>query len=1224
MKKLLALLAAAMGIVTSAYAATIDLSDVTADTTLANGDVATGWLGANVKISITDGATVTLRDATINGVNNSDYSWAGITCKGNATINLEGDNTVKGFDDDYPAIFIPEGKTLTIQGEGSLSASSSGFTGYGIGGGYNTVCGNITIVSGTITATGGSHYGTGIGSGSGLSAGCGNITIIGGTVTATGSPNYAGIGSGAYASCGDITISGGTVNVTDGNIGSGANGSCGNITIGGGVVTVTGNIYQAGIGSGEKASCGDITINGGTVTATGGSNGAGIGSGRDASCGDITISSGVDYIAATGGYNAAPIGAGAYGSCGEVNVAGNLADTTEGGTRTIMSRYFTVTFNANGGTVDAAERHVGPGLAVGELPVPVWSGEGNYAFTGWFTAASGGTEVTAATVVTDNMALYAHWVESPFSTGGNAAWTIDGDGSWKSGKITHSQKTWAEIAVTAPCVVSFQWKTSSEKNYDKLYCYLIGNGETNEVVSAISGAMSDWAEVSFAVDGSGSRTVRFEYAKDSIGLSGDDCGWVKDFETSAVMVLTFDANGGTVSPDAKQIVENSAVGELPVPVWNGEGDYLFTGWFTSATGGDKVTSATVVSDAMTLYAHWIESPYDATGGYVGWTVETEGDYAGCWKSGDIPDDTNTWAEVAVTEPCTVLFKWKTSSESGCDKLHCYLVGNGETNEVVSAISGVLSDWAAVSFAVDGSGSRTVRFEYAKDSSGLSGDDCGWVKDFTVAHVLTFDGNGGSVDTAELVVAEGKAAGELPEPVWTGEGTRYFRGWFTAATGGSKVTAATVINADMTLYAHWVAHAIVNLGSLTGDIILHDGEIATGTLAGRYKISIADGAEVTLSDVTINLSQASGSIWAGITCEGSATIVLEGENVVKSLNEYCPGIYVPQYKTLTIQGGGALTAIGGQFYGAGIGAGYGSSGSCGSIVIEGGTVIATSGGFAAGIGCGFGSNCDDITISGGTVTAMGGAGCAGIGGSTDMACGNIEISGGTVTAMGGEKAAGIGTGSAYESYGECGYITISGGTVTATGGTNAAGIGTGEDGYCYGITIGADITRVTATCGGGDAEPIGLGGGDYSECMNESNISSSLSDTTTGSTRVLEASGESSAFDSWAESKGLAGADAAWDAKPAKWNGWANAFIYTYGEGLADGTVAIMAISFGTDGMPIITTTPVLEGRTDFTPSVIGSSAVDNWTAPVILNKSGDTWTLPSGYSANFFRVRLTE
>jgi len=91
-----------------------------------------------------------------------------------------------------------------------------------------------------------------------------------------------------------------------------------------------------------------------------------------------------------------------------------------------------------------------------------------------------------------------------------------------------------------------------------------------------------------------------------------------------------------------------------------------------------------------------------------------------------------------------------------------------------------------------------------------------------------------------------------------------------------------------------------------------------------------------------------------------------------------------------------------------------------------------------------------------------------------------------------------------------------------------------------------------------------------------------------------------------------------------WNGWANAFIYTFGEGLADGSVAIMSISFDSNGKPVITTAPVVEGRTDFTPSVIGSSALDSWTSPVILIQSGDTWALPSGYSANFFRVRLVE
>ena len=108
-------------------------------------------------------------------------------------------------------------------------------------------------------------------------------------------------------------------------------------------------------------------------------------------------------------------------------------------------------------------------------------------------------------------------------------------------------------------------------------------------------------------------------------------------------------------------------------------------------------------------------------------------------------------------------------------------------------------------------------------------------------------------------------------------------------------------------------------------------------------------------------------------------------------------------------------------------------------------------------------------------------------------------------------------------------------------------------------------------------------------------------------------------------KGWANADAAWDAKPAKWGGrWANAFIYAYGEGLADGTTPLMTISFDAGGNPVVTTPPLVDGHKDFKPAVIGTSSLDDWTSPVILEQSGGTWALPAGKSANFFRVRLTE
>ena len=256
-----------------------NLSTINADYTASNGETLTGTLGSNVKISIADGATVTLKDVTINGVNSTDYKWAGITCEGDATIILNGTNTVTGFSEKYPGIFVSSGKTLVINGTGELNASSNGSYDNGSGG-------------------------AGIGGGNGMD--CGNIEIQNGTVTATGKENGAGIGGGYNANCGNITISGGTV-------------------------TATGGYRAAGIGGGKRqstSSCGNITISGGTITATGGEDAAGIGGGRGngntskSSCGTITITSGVTSVSATKGGDNAPnsIGAGRYGDCGAVTI----------------------------------------------------------------------------------------------------------------------------------------------------------------------------------------------------------------------------------------------------------------------------------------------------------------------------------------------------------------------------------------------------------------------------------------------------------------------------------------------------------------------------------------------------------------------------------------------------------------------------------------------------------------------------------------------------------------------------------------------------------------------------------------------------------------------------------------------------------------------------------------------------------------------------------------
>lgn len=70
--------------------------------------------------------------------------------------------------------------------------------------------------------------------------------------------------------------------------------------------------------------------------------------------------------------------------------------------------YYTLVFNANGGTVSETERTVYCDTPIGTLPTPTRTG---YTFDGWYTQATGGTLVTADTayVTTETVTLYAHW-----------------------------------------------------------------------------------------------------------------------------------------------------------------------------------------------------------------------------------------------------------------------------------------------------------------------------------------------------------------------------------------------------------------------------------------------------------------------------------------------------------------------------------------------------------------------------------------------------------------------------------------------------------------------------------------------------------------------------------------------------------------------------------------------------------------------------------------------
>ena len=260
----------------------------------------------------------------------------------------------------------------------------------------------------------------------------------------------------------------------------------------------------------------------------------------------------------------------------------------------------------------------------------------------------------------------------------------------------------------------------------------------------------------------------------------------------------------------------------------------------------------------------------------------------------------------------------------------------------------------------------------------------------VATVNQIDANSGGV----LFVAIPAISGTIDLAATVGSDTyKYSRENVTFTVG--KYYSITVKMATASNTFDLNDESLYKNGLLTAQ----DGAVLTGTFPDdgwSRRIRIADGATVTLRDVTI-VNQSYN--YAALALDGSATIILEGNNTVRS-NPHHPGISISKTtSTLTIMGDGSLSAIGGN-YAAGIGCGdqySGAEASCGSIVINGGTITATGGNMAAGIGGGYvenGSvcNCGDITITASAkVTANKGWNAPySIGPSTGGHCGTVTI------------------------------------------------------------------------------------------------------------------------------------------------------------------------------------------------------------------------------------------
>ena len=202
----------------------------------------------------------------------------------------------------------------------------------------------------------------------------------------------------------------------------------------------------------------------------------------------------------------------------------------------------------------------------------------------------------------------------------------------------------------------------------------------------------------------------------------DGATYYAQWTEAAPAVVTFDMNyndGGTT-------VTNLYVTDK-VLEWAPENPerqgWVFLGWFTEATEGEKIAESDLAEDGATYYAHWSDVAF-TTGGDADWYIDSS--EGGAWRSGDISGSESTWLEATFSGSGSVRFEVKTSTENNWDWLCIYVDGY---DNLLAQYSGD-QDWTEVEFWLDDAGTHTIRFEYEKDGSVNGGSDCVWVRNFT--------------------------------------------------------------------------------------------------------------------------------------------------------------------------------------------------------------------------------------------------------------------------------------------------------------------------------------------------------------------------------------------------------------------------------------------------------------------------------------------------------------
>ena len=339
-------------------------------------------------------------------------------------------------------------------------------------------------------------------------------------------------------------------------------------------------------------------------------------------------------------------------------------------------------------------------------------------------------------------------------------------------------------------------------------------------------------------------------------------------ETTLKYMATFDAktNGGNEDAQVIYVEPAAGVGTLPTATKTG---YTFNGWYTAASSGTKITSATVPTGDVTYFAQFTVNSYTLTWNLDGGTVSTAGKYGSTsWPAKNAtgvpsvavpygsaltaPAVTKTgytfvnWGgAVAATMPAEALTYtavWRANTNTKYTVNHYQQNMDGSsyptepsetealTGTTATTVTPAVKSYdgfnspSAQTVTIAGDGSTEVNYYYPR-----------------LVYTFTLDAytNGGTSEVPSIEVIHGATIGAVPPDAQ--KGCNDFTGWYTKPVGGVKITPEFVIEYDMkTLYAQFSDDV------RTYPIIYNAGANGTGTVAAGTKTC---GEDATLSSST---------------------------------------------------------------------------------------------------------------------------------------------------------------------------------------------------------------------------------------------------------------------------------------------------------------------------------------------------------------------------------------